>query len=786
MKDYRSAERRAPILALAGQILFPETTAIVRVRREVGDPVLGAASTRGDRVVLLLAGEDGQPHSIGTLAEVEGSRSGTLGLDVTLKGLARVRVERTTEENGAPVALYEFDDDIDDLDAGTTQVLLANIKAVSREILGMIEGGENILKMIEGFDDVVRLMAFAIQNSPLSAPEKYSFLTTNSLKSRGLKILDHLAKQKESLRLQVEMNSKIGEQASKSHRENILREQLRNIKEELGESKPKGGTDYRDKVEKAGLPDAVKAAALEEVDKLEQMGASNPESNVLRNYLDLLLALPWAEPEAGAIDLTAARKVLDTDHYGLEKVKDLIVQHLAVLQLKKDKKGTVILLVGPPGVGKTSLGQSIAKAMGREFIRASLGGVRDDAEIRGHRRTYLGALPGRILQSMKRAGAKNPVFLLDEVDKMVKGWSGDPASALLEVLDPEQNHTFQDHYLDLPYDLSQVFFIATANSTEGIPGPLLDRMEVINLSGYTESEKFHIAKDYLVPKQLELHGLTGKLEIGDEVLHAVAGEYTREAGVRDLQRKIQTLCRVSSEAILKATPESLPLKIDPARLEDQIGAKPYHHEAALADLPPGVVTGLAWTPVGGDILFLEAASMPGSGQLILTGQLGDVMKESARIALSLVRGQLGILSSGFDFKATDLHVHVPSGSIPKDGPSAGTAMFTTLASLVLGRKVDPRLAMTGEVTLRGAVMPVGGIKEKLIAAHRAGIRKILLPRLNEKDLKELPAEVRSDLEVTLVDHVADVLRAVFGIVGASTTGAVSEPGADPRDRASLA
>jgi ATP-dependent Lon protease len=786
MKDFRSAERTAPVMTAQNQILFPAVTAMVRVRREAGDPILASAAGRGDRVVVLYTGEDVKDHGLGTLAEVEGTRAGTLGLDVTLKGLARVRVERVTDDKGVNIAHFEFDDDVDDLDAGTRQVLLANIKAVSRDILGMIDGGENILKVIEGFDDVVELMAFAIQNSPIPASEKFGFLSTVSLKARGLKVLDHLTRQKESLRIQVEMNSKIGEQASKNHRENILREQLRTIKEELGEAKPKGGNDYRDKVEKAGLPEAVKAAALEEVDKLEQMGGSNPEANVVRNWLDLLLALPWAEPEAKALDLTEARRVLDADHYGLDKVKDLIIQHLAVLQLKKDKKGTVILLVGPPGVGKTSLGQSIAKAMSREFIRASLGGVRDDAEIRGHRRTYLGALPGRILNSMKRAGAKNPVFLLDEVDKMVKGWSGDPGAALLEVLDPEQNHTFQDHYLDLPYDLSQVFFIATANSTESIPGPLLDRMEVITLSGYTEAEKFHIAKDYLVPKQLELHGLTGKLEIGDEVLHAVAGEFTREAGVRDLQRKIMTLCRVSSVAILKAAAADLPLRVDPSTLEDKIGAKPYHHEAALADNPPGVVTGLAWTPVGGDILFLEAAAMPGTGQLILTGQLGDVMKESARIALSLVRSQLGIVAAGFDFKATDLHVHVPSGSIPKDGPSAGTAMFTTLASLVLGRKVDPKLAMTGEVTLRGAVMPVGGIKEKLIAAHRAGIRQILLPRLNEKDLKELPEEVRNDLTVTLVDHVAQVLKLVFGIAGAHIEGGSGPLGADPKDRASLA
>ena len=772
MKDFRVADRHAPVLPLDGQMLFPLATVVLRLRKEGADRILEAAATNQNLVAILQKRADGEVHRIGTLAEIEGSRSGGSGWDVTVRGLAKIRVESFQDDGHHQIAAYEFDDEAQDLDEATGQVLLKNIKAISSEILGMIEGGENMIKMIDQFEDPSVMMAFCLQNMPIPAAEKQLYLEVSSLKARGLKILDLLSRQKESLRIQLEMNSKITDQASKTHRENLLREQLRSIKEELGEGKSPSGAakDYREKISQANMPEQVRLAALEELEKLEAMGSNNPESNIVRNYLEVLLSLPWAEPVALDIHLAEARKVLDADHHGLDKVKDLIIQHLAVLKLKKDKKGTVLLLVGPPGVGKTSLGQSIARAMGRQFVRASLGGVRDDAEIRGHRRTYLGALPGRILQSMKKLKARNPVFLLDEVDKMVKGWNGDPASALLEVLDPEQNDSFQDHYLDLPYNLSDVFFIATANSTESIPQPLLDRMEVITLSGYTEQEKFHIAKGYLVPKQLELHGLTGKLVIEDATLLELAGNWTREAGVRDLQRKIMMLCRVSAEKVVGCAPAELPVVVSVEQLETLMGNKPFHHEVAESDQPPGVATGLAWTPVGGDILFIEAVAMPGSGQLILTGQLGDVMKESARIALSLVRSQLGVLASAWDFKATDLHIHVPSGSIPKDGPSAGTALFTTIASLVLGRSVDSKLAMTGEVTLRGAVTPVGGIKEKLIAAHRAGIKKILLPKFNERDLKDLPSEVRAELEITLVEKVSEVLKLVFGIAGADLTG----------------
>jgi ATP-dependent Lon protease len=446
----------------------------------------------------------------------------------------------------------------------------------------------------------------------------------------------------------------------------------------------------------------------------------------------------------------------------LKRLKKRIVQHLAVLKLKKENKGSILLFVGPPGVGKTSLGESIAKALGRKFTRVSLGGVRDDAEVRGHRRTYIGAMPGRIIQGLKRAGENNAVFLLDEIDKMSRAFSGDPAAAMLEVLDPEQNSNFLDHYLDVGFDLSKVFFIATANSLEGIPGPLLDRMEVIDLSGYTTAEKLHIAKNHLIPEQLKEHGISkDQLIINDDTLIRMISSYTREAGVRELQRKIANLIRASSERILSS--EEKPIRIKAHELDENLGTERYNHEIAETMNPPGVATGLAWTPVGGDILFIEATAMPGKGGLMITGQLGDVMKESAQIALSLIRSHQAELHSKFDLNKTDLHIHVPAGAIPKDGPSAGVSMLSSIASLVSGRSINPQLAMTGEISLRGSVMPVGGIKEKVIAAHRAGIKKVLLPKKNERDIKEIPEEVRRELEIELVENVTQLFSKVLDL-----------------------
>lgn len=515
------------------------------------------------------------------------------------------------------------------------------------------------------------------------------------------------------------------------------------------------------------MPEDVRKVALDELKRLEGLSNQSPETHVIRNYLDLLIALPWEAEKTEAIDLKKARASLEADHEGLEKVKKRILEHLATMKLRGGERGMILLLVGPPGVGKTSLGASIAKALGRKFVRAALGGVRDDAEIRGHRRTYVGAMPGRVIQGIKRAGAMNPVFILDEIDKLSRGYSGDPAAALLEVLDPEQNGKFHDHYLDVPYDLSKVLFIATANSVEGIPGPLLDRMEVIELSGYTALEKLSIAKNHLLPKQLEEHGLKAEqVALDDELLRAIINGYTKEAGVRTLQRQLASLLRALATSVVEASesdPAKLPIRPQVTELDELIGPKRFDHEETLKMAPAGVVTGLAWTPVGGEILFIEASSMPGSGRLTLTGQLGDVMKESVQIALTLIRSRLPEVAEKIDFEKRDFHVHVPAGAIPKDGPSAGVAMVTALTSLMTGKAVSPRIAMTGEVTLRGQVTPIGGVKEKIIGAHRAGIETVILPRKNEKDLRDVPEEIKKSMAIEFADDIADVLRISLGL-----------------------
>jgi ATP-dependent Lon protease len=620
------------------------------------------------------------------------------------------------------------------------------------------------MKVIEEQTDLNKLMAHLTQFMPLTSEEKYDLIQIQSLKDRSLKFMDYLLKQKESIKLQLEMAEKFTEKANKSYRESVLREQLKSIQSELNEGKSEGSKkdkDYLNRIEEAGMPTEIKDAAIDELEKLESQSPNSAEYNVIRNYLELLVKLPWKKAEQKLINLGEARRILDEQHYGLEKVKDRIIQHLAVMQLKKDKKGSILLLVGPPGTGKTSLGKSIAEALDRKYIRLSLGGIRDEAEIRGHRRTYIGAMPGRIIQSIKKTGELNPVMVLDEVDKLMTGYNGDPASALLEVLDPEQNNSFTDHYLDLPYDLSDVFFIATANSLESIPRPLLDRMEIIHISSYTMNEKFHIGKEHLMKEVLDEHGLNdAQLVICDEALKKIISEYTLEAGVRGLKKQLSTLARITSEKIVSKKVE-LPFVVTVDALDDLLGRKVSSHDKAQKDNPPGVVTGLAFTTVGGEILFIEATDMIGSGQVTLTGQLGDVMKESAKISLSLLKSRLPLNS--INFKERDLHIHVPSGSTPKDGPSAGITLFTALASLVTGIKVDPKLAMTGEITLRGAVLPIGGLKEKLLGAQRAGITKILIPKDNLIDLKDVPKEILSQLTIVTVDTVEDVLKETLGI-----------------------
>jgi ATP-dependent Lon protease len=768
-----------PVLSVKDTPILPGSVLPLRISRTQSIKAIEFAQKHGHLVLALAQKSDLEAstidpnslYTVGTLSKIEKVRGNAKdGYQIQLRGLSRYRVNQFVDGEDGITAYGEDWKDVPDADQSTQQTMLKLLKDMSQKILSLLPGDTRQLsEIVRGVDDLSFLAYLCAANIDIGPSTRQELLEIPGLKDRVLVLLDLMQKHKDTLEVQNEIREKLGHKIGKFQRETILREQLNAIREELGESE-KGKDakdDIRKKIDDAQMPEDALKVANDELKRLESMGAQNPESHMIRNYLELLAALPWSksatEAEIDNLDLEKARDVLNSDHYGLDRIKQRVLQHLAVMKLKKSGKGQILLFVGPPGVGKTSLGQSIAKALGRKFVRGSLGGVRDDAEIRGHRRTYIGAMPGRIIQGIKRAGENNPVFMLDEIDKLGRGFQGDPASALLEVLDPEQNSNFLDHYLDVPFDLSKVFFIATANSLDTIPGPLLDRMEVIDLSGYTTAEKLHIAKNHLIPKQWSEHGITQEqLVVSDEALLRVIHAYTREAGVRDLQRKVVALCRASAEKVL-AVGATLPIRIELLDLEEILGNERFVHEVAERINPPGVATGLAWTPMGGEILFIEANLMPGKGNLILTGQLGDVMRESTQIALSLVRSRLSHVIPGFEFERKDIHVHVPAGAIPKDGPSAGITMLTTIASLLTGISVDSKLAMTGELTLRGAVMPVGGIKEKVIAAHRAGIERVIMSKRNEKDLKEVPEEVKSSLKFYFVETAAEVLSIALGI-----------------------
>ena len=682
--------------------------------------------------------------------------------DATAVTLQRVQIVQMIGGR-FPAAVYELAADQEDLDDRAAQDMLGYIRNLVKEISSRIRGGERIARIAEGYSDINQLITYLAQYMPLSAQERFELLEMDSVKERCLHFIDLLLRQKEMISLNLEMQEKLSGEASKYYKEQALRRQIQALKEELEETTGEADSDRDDsfgaRIMASDMPEEIQEAMLEEARKLENQSQAGPETDNIRTYLEFALSLPWKKEPVQEADLDKAREILNSRHYGMDKVKERIVQHLAVMRLRKTNKGSALLLVGPPGTGKTSLGKSIAEALDRPYVRMSLGGVRDESEIRGHRRTYVGSMAGRVLQSMKKAGQTNPVMILDEVDKLMQGgFSGDPAAAMLEVLDPEQNDTFSDHYLDQPYDLSDVFFIATANSLDTIPGPLLDRMEVIEVPSYTGEEKFHIAHDHLIPEVLRDYGIEkDQLVITDAAIETLVDNYTMEAGCRGLKKRIATIARHESEKILKDGR----VTVEAANLEEILGPVTARHEKVKDSNPAGVVTGLAWTAVGGEVLFIETTDMPGTNQMILTGQLGDVMKESARIALSLLKSRLPMDAALF--KDRDLHIHFPAGATPKDGPSAGITIFTALASLVTGRPVSSHLAMTGEVSLSGNVLPIGGLREKLYGAQRAGITKVLIPWDNRQDLAEVPASVKEKLEIVPVRTVEDVLRETLGI-----------------------
>ncbi|NWF53612.1 MAG: endopeptidase La [Syntrophaceae bacterium] len=642
-----------------------------------------------------------------------------------------------------------------------TQALMAGVKGIFQKFVEMAPNLPAELAIMAMNVEEPGVLADLIASTlNLTLEDKQAILETLDVIARLEKVNLSLSKELSVLELGSKIQSQVREGIDKSQKEYFLREQLKAIQKELGEKDERTVEieDLRQRIARAKMPPEALKEAERELDRLAKMPPAAAEYTVARTYLDWLIEIPWAVATEDNLDIQQAQKVLDEDHYDLEKVKKRILEYLSVRKLKADMKGPILCFVGPPGTGKTSVGKSIAKALGRKFIRMSLGGVRDEAEIRGHRRTYVGALPGRIIQGIRKAGSNNPVFMLDEIDKLGMDFRGDPSSALLEVLDPEQNYSFSDHYLEVPFDLSKVMFITTANILDPIPAPLRDRMEVLDLPGYTEEEKLRIAKDFLVPKQIAAHGLTEeRIQFRDGALRRIALEYTREAGVRNLEREIANICRGVARKVAEGA-EGLTV-VDPESVPSYLGPVKFFSEVAERTSEPGVATGLAWTPTGGDLLFVEATRMKGRKGFSLTGQLGEVMKESAQAALSYVRSKAKTLkiSDNF-FDSSDIHIHVPAGAIPKDGPSAGVTMFTAITSLLTGRPVRSDVAMTGEITLRGLVLPVGGIKEKVLAAKRAGITTLILPKKNEKDLEEVPEQVKKDLEFRFVQKMDEVIQ----------------------------
>ncbi|CKG19298.1 endopeptidase La [Bacillus cereus] len=774
MSSMNTNERIVPLLPLRGVLVYPTMVLHLDVGRDKSIQALEQAAMDENIIFLAMQKEmniddpkEDDIYSVGTVAKVKQMLKLPNGtLRVLVEGLHRAEViEFIEEENVVQVSIKTVTEEVeDDLEE----------KALMRTLLEHFEQYIKVSKKVsnETFATVAdveepgRLADLIASHLPIKTKQKQEILEIVSVKERLQTLISIIQDEQELLSLEKKIGQKVKRSMERTQKEYFLREQMKAIQTELGDKEGKGGEveELREKIEQSGMPEETMKAALKELDRYEKLPASSAESGVIRNYIDWLLALPWTEATEDIIDLAHSEEILNNDHYGLEKVKERVLEYLAVQKLTNSLKGPILCVVGPPGVGKTSLARSIATSLNRNFVRVSLGGVRDESEIRGHRRTYVGAMPGRIIQGMKKAKTVNPVFLLDEIDKMSNDFRGDPSAALLEVLDPEQNHNFSDHYIEEPYDLSKVMFVATANTLSSIPGPLLDRMEIISIAGYTELEKVHIAREHLLPKQLKEHGLRkGNLQVRDEALLEIIRYYTREAGVRTLERQIAKVCRKVAKIIVTA--ERKRIVVTEKKIVDLLGKHIFRYGQAEKTDQVGMATGLAYTAAGGDTLAIEVSVAPGKGKLILTGKLGDVMKESAQAAFSYIRSRAEELQIDPNFhEKNDIHIHVPEGAVPKDGPSAGITMATALISALTGIPVSKEVGMTGEITLRGRVLPIGGLKEKTLSAHRAGLTKIILPAENEKDLDDIPESVKENLTFVLASHLDEVLEhALVGV-----------------------
>ena len=763
-----------PVMPLKDMVTFPDTLTPLAVGQPRSIKLINDV-LQGERMVAMVASRDPEldepgPDDVfdigvaGVVARMMKIPDGTIR--ILVQGTERIRLGDFVAEEAYLIARIEPLPDVVD-PSPELEALTRNVQTTFSEIIEQIPYlPEELQLAVTNIDDPSALGHLIAGALRISTEEKQELLEEVHVDRRLRRLSEILARELEVIQLGTKIQTQVQSEIDKGQREYYLREQLKAIQQELGEGDEQQAeiNELRERIEAANLPEEARKQADRELNRLEKLPPAAAEYGVIRTYLEWLVELPWSASTEDDLDIQHAREVLDADHYDLEKVKDRILEYLAVRSLNPGSHGPILCFVGPPGVGKTSLGRSIARALGREFERISVGGVRDEAEIRGHRRTYIGAMPGTIIRALRDAGTRNPVFMIDEIDKMGADFRGDPASAMLEVLDPAQNDSFRDHYLDLPFDLSEVMFIATANTLDTVPGPLQDRMEVIQLSGYTTDEKLHIAKRYLVPRQIEENGLKrGNVSFADSALRAIAEEYTREAGVRNLEREVGTVCRKIAREIAEGKQDGK-VSVSAKRARELLGRRRFFAEQRRRTKDPGVATGLAWTPVGGDVLFIEATAMPGSGKLTITGQLGDVMRESAQAALSYVRGHQKKLAPDLPddwFATNDVHVHVPAGAVPKDGPSAGVAMATALASLVCGRAVSSDVAMTGEITLTGQVLPVGGLKEKALAAQRAGIKRVIVPERNEGEILEIPEHERADLEFVYVDRIEKALEAAL-------------------------